>query len=162
MPSFASMIGMGCAFVAGCLLGLSIGGCHLGEREPPLERYLVDAQASVWQGKGRLQTWVNFSDLQDLRAFMLYSYEVVTEDGSSLSMSGFGLSVPKGGGRTIAFDVDVGPIPDATKTITCQYHISVYNARYVLTSAFVRDPTAIGEWRVLRDRLKLEPEPLAK
>ena len=134
----------------------------MGEREPSLERYLVDAQASVWKGEGRLTTWVNFRDLEDLEHFILVSYEVVSEDGDSFATSGFGLSVPKGGGRSISFDVDVGRIPGTAETITCQYNISVYNSRYVLKSAFVRDPTAIGEWRILRDRLKLEPEPLAE
>jgi len=127
-----------------------------------LERYLVDAQVSVWQGKGHLTTWVDFSDLEDLEHFMLHSYEVVSEDGSSFAMSGLDMSVPKGGGRCISFDVDVGRIPGTVKTLTCTYHISVYNARYVLKSAFARDPAAIGGWRILRDRLKLEPEPSAE
>jgi len=162
MSKVASVVGMGCAFVAGCLLGLSAGGCYIGDREPSLKRYLVDAQASVWQGRGHLTTWVDFRDLEDLRDFGLDSYEIVSEDGSSFAMSGLGMSVPKGGGRCISFDVDVGRIPGTAETITCQYNISVYNSRYVLKSAFVRDPTAIGEWRILRDRLKLEPEPLAE
>ncbi len=129
------------------------------EREPSLKRYLVDAQASAWEGGGVLITMVNFRDLEDLEHFILVSYEVVSEDGSPFAMSGFGMGVPKGGGRSISFDVDMGRIPGTVKTITCKYDIRVYNARYFLRSAFVRDPAAIGEWRILRDQLTLEPRP---
>jgi hypothetical protein len=143
--------------VLGLVLAVVVAaqGCGSRDLADVLRDRRADSSASSWDGGGRLVSLVRFNDLTYVGGFRLLSYEITTDDGTAVPLTGFSIGSPKGGGRTFVFDVDHSVIPPGARQVTCRYVFEIRSWRFELRTAFRRDRES-GEWEVLRDRREVE------